>query len=126
MRVAKRTDWKTKSLPVRRAVIILDGEYSSADMQLIRQGHLPRRMEDKWFIYWEDDRLFFHRSWSGYCVYVVHFEQASEAGKMVRAEVNRDPEQYGETSDALDAKMIFYLIDAFLLGRDTKAPKRKE
>ena len=22
-------------------------------------------MEDKWFIYWKDDALFFHRSWTG-------------------------------------------------------------
>ena len=29
--------------------------------------------EDKWFIYWENDTLFFHRSWTGVCVYIVRF-----------------------------------------------------
>ena len=37
-------------------------------MDQIRAGHIPEMMEDKWFIYWQDDRLFFHRSWTGYCI----------------------------------------------------------
>jgi len=33
-------------------------------------GLVPEEIEDKWFIYWEDDTLFFHRSWTGNCIYV--------------------------------------------------------
>jgi len=28
-------------------------------------------MEDKWFIFLEDDWLYLHRSWTGTCVYKV-------------------------------------------------------
>jgi len=41
---------------------------------------------------------------------------------MVEAGVNRNPEQYKETSDAQDAKMISYLVDVLLLQRDSAFP----
>ena len=84
-------------------------------MESIRAGHIPEFMEDKWFIYWQDDKLFFHRSWTGFCIYVVHFAVEGEAGRMVRAEVNRDYEQYQLVDDEEDARMISGLIDSLLL-----------
>lgn len=36
---------------------------------------------------------------------------------MVSADVNREPEQYGEVDDSADAEMIPYLIDVLLLHR---------
>jgi hypothetical protein len=29
------------------------------------KGLIPRAMEDKWYIYFENDCLYFHRSWTG-------------------------------------------------------------
>lgn len=41
---------------------------------------------------------------------------------MLAADVNRDPEQYSETSDERDAEMISYLVDVLLLRRDAVFP----
>ena len=41
---------------------------------------------------------------------------------MVRAEVNRDYEQYQCKNDDYDVEMISYLIDALLLRRPAKYP----
>lgn len=79
-------------------------------------------MEDKWFIYWQNDRLFFHRSWSGFCVYVVRFTNQGDCYRMVAADVNRDPEQYSEINDERDAAMISYLIDVLLLRQEATFP----
>ena len=116
------TDWKTEPLPAERTTIALDRLFSPREMDRIRVGCIPEMMEDKWFVYWQDDTLYFHRSWTGYCIYVVHFVRESEAWRMVRADVNRDYEQYQYTNDDYDARMISYLIDLLLLHRPADFP----
>ena len=41
---------------------------------------------------------------------------------MIEADLNRDPEQYKQTSDERDAEMISYLIDSFLLHKKAVFP----
>jgi hypothetical protein len=79
-------------------------------------------MEDKWFIYWKDDTLFFHRSWTGLCLYVVRFATERDRCRMIEADVNRDPEHYKDTSDERDAEMISYLVDVLLLHQEAVFP----
>lgn len=122
---AKPTDWKTEPLPSQRATILLDQTFSQKETNRIRRGLVPEEMADKWFIYWQDDALFFHRSWTGFCIYIVRFAKDGDGRKMVDACVNRDPEQYAETSDEQDAKMISYLIDVLLLHRDSTFPSNE-
>lgn len=119
---AKPGDWKTKPLPGERTTISLDREFSTREMERIRRGVVPRQMEDKWFIYWEDDSLHFHRSWTGFCVYIARFTKEAAGWRMIRALVNRKPEQYRETSDERDRKMISWLVDVLLLHRNVPFP----
>lgn len=122
MKTAEPSDWQNEALPAQRATVRLNRAFSPADMQQIRLGLIPEAMEDKWFVYWQDDTLFFHRSWTGICVYVVRFVAESFGHRMVEATVNRDPQQYKETSDQRDAEIISYLIDLLLLQRDAAFP----
>src|SRR5262245_38613747 len=111
MHIATPADWKTEPLPAQKTTIALHRRVSAHDMQRIRRGLVPEQMEDKWFIYWKDDTLFFHRSWTGYCIYIVRFAATDDGWDMVEAEVNRDATQYLEVHDASDAAMISYLVD---------------
>ena len=122
MKKAELGDWKIEAMPEKRATITLDRVYSEKEMELIRQGVVPEEMEDKWFIFWQDDALHFHRSWNGHCLFIVRFAKEDKGWRMVEAEVNRDPEQYRETNDDNDAKLIPYLIDILLLGRPAEFP----
>ncbi len=125
MNNAKPTDWKTEALPSQRAAILIDRAISQDEMAQIRRGLVPEQMEDKWFIYWKDDALYFHRSWTGFCVFIVQFATEGDGWKMVTACVNRNPEQYRETSDDQDRKMISYLVDVLLLHRDVAFPSEE-
>ena len=118
MKQAVRSDWKTKHLPRRKTTIKVSREFSQEEMARIRQGVIPEVMEDKWFIYWKDNTLFFHRSWTGCCIYVARFAAEGTAWRMIRAEVNRDPRQYMETDDERDVQQISNLIDWLLLHRN--------
>jgi hypothetical protein len=125
MKRAERSDWQTKELPSKRITIPLNRSFSPCEIQRMQAGLVPEQMEDKWFIYWQDDRLFFHRSWTGFCVYVVRFTNEGDCYRMIEAEVNRDPEQYRETSDERDARMISYLIDVLLLHQGATFPSEE-
>ena len=122
MRAARPTDWETHPLPERRTTIPLDRTFTPPEMRRIRRGVVPEAMEDKWFIYWQDDRLHFHRSWTGYCTYVARFEVEGGTGRMVEAQVSRDPDQYQQTDDARNAVLIGYLVDVLLLRRPVEFP----
>lgn len=122
MKTAKPTDWKTQVLPSMRINIHLDRIFSPQEMKCIFRGLVPEQMEDKWFIYWKDDTLFFHRSWTGFCIYVVRFAADGDTYRMIEADVNRDPAQYKGTSDERDAEKISYLVDVLLLHQETVFP----
>ena len=122
MKIAKQSDWETKALPSKRSTISLDRRFSSDEFRRMQAGLVPEQMEDKWFVYWQDDTLFFHRSWTGVCIYAVRVAVEGDSCRVVEADVNRDPEEYGGTNDDHDAKMILYLIDVLLLENEAEFP----
>lgn len=121
---ARPGDWKTRPLPRRRAALAVDRSFSRDEMAAIRQGVVPAQMEDKWFIYWRNDRLHFHRSWTGIGIFVARFasEAEGEGARLVGAHVNRNPEQYSSTDDERDARLLEYVIDVVLLRRPVAFP----
>lgn len=122
MNAAKKSDRYTTDLPTAKSTIVLNRTFSTSEIQRIREGLVPHQMEDKWFIYWHDDALYFHRSWTGNCIYKVRFIAEDGCYRMIEADVNRDPKQYRETRNQHDAKMISYLIDTLLLQQEAVFP----
>ena len=122
MKTAEKADWQTSPLSSKRAAVKLNKIFSAEESKAIQKGLIPKEMEDKWFIYWENNTLFFHRSWTGTCIYIVHFLPEGNNFRMVSADVNRNPEQYIETDDNRDIKMISYLIDILLLHKKAVFP----
>lgn len=124
---AKASDWKTFPLPDQRMRITLGRAFDSVEMARIRNGLVPEEMEDKWFIYYQDDTLYLHRSWTGYCIYVVRFVEAGEGvSRMTWAEVNGDTTQYHAKDAAEEVAHLHYLIDLLLLQRHPEYPDAGE
>jgi hypothetical protein len=122
MKIATPTDWKTKPLPKKRKTIPLDRRFTPTEMGQISKGFIPLEMEDKWFIYYKESTLFIYRSWTGYCIYVVKFVEDRHGASMIQAYINRDRRQYGGSNDERDAKIISWVIDFILLGRNAEFP----
>ena len=91
-------------------------------MELIKKGVVPEQMEDKWFIYYSNSHLHFHRSWTGFTVYIVRFNEDGDEATAVDFQANRDPEQYKESDDARDVQMLTYLINTLLLYQLAEFP----
>jgi hypothetical protein len=98
-----------------------DYQFSREEMAYIRRGVIPEQMEDKWFIYFEDDVLYFHRSWTGVAIYEVHFEET----RVKKIRICRDKKFYTETDDQYDIAMVKFMIDCFLLKKSSPYPRRK-
>lgn len=104
--ITTASDWKTLPFPEQYITLALDFSVTGDDAVALRQGLMPRQMEDKWFFYFVDNTLFQHRSWTGNCIAQVHFVAHEEGLRATHAEVNRDPEQYTNTDDAVDVERI--------------------
>ncbi|MGB8347506.1 MAG: hypothetical protein WCD86_21665 [Ktedonobacteraceae bacterium] len=65
----------------------------------------------------EKDWLYFHRSWTGICIYQVCLKRAKGGYEVIETWVNRDPEQYTNTDDQRDIASLNLLIDRFLIGK---------
>lgn len=100
-------DWKTTPMPDKHDTFTLKRTFTDQQMQILRRGHIPQEMEDKWFWYMEGDTLYAHRSWTGICIYSVKFTGKTSAV----VTVNREPEQYGETSIEEDYKRLNDLLN---------------
>jgi hypothetical protein len=119
---AQRNSWKTEPMPVKTARLPYARVFSIEEYGRISLGLIPREMEDKWFIFLEDDWLYLHRSWTGTCVYKVQLQQKEDKYNVADALVNRDPEQYLETDINYDAALLNFLVENFLLGKRIPFP----
>lgn len=124
-RIAAPHDWFTAPLPGRRATLAIERSFSADEMARLGRGLIPDSMDDRWFVYWDDAQLFFHRSWTGFGVYIAHLARRGDAFVLTHAEVNRDPEQYAETDDRYDTAILNYLLDSQLPGSDAEWPLRE-
>jgi hypothetical protein len=123
---ATRASWKNTPLPTKRARLQLERSFSPEEQRRLALGLVPEEMEDKWFIFLEDGWLYFHRSWTGKCLYTVRLRADGEGGAIEEAWVNREPEEYKATDDAYDARLLGYIIDRLLLGRSVPFPFRSD
>jgi hypothetical protein len=114
---ATNTSWKHLPPPSKREPLAFEALFSDAEAKQLIIGLVPEQMEDKWFIYYEDDWLRFHRSWTGAFIYALRLDGSPSGVRVVESWVNRDPEQYKADDTAYDRKLVRFLIDVFLLKK---------
>jgi len=85
--------------------------FSDADILRMRQGFVPADMDDRWFIFFEDGWLYFHRSWTGACIFGLRLDGAG----IVEGWVSRDEAWYTSSGLAQDLAMVERLIRDVLL-----------
>lgn len=113
--ITRREDWRTLPLSANRKLVPVEREFSARDLPGIFRGYLPHSMEEKWFIYYEDGSLFFHRSWTGICIYRVVFRPMPDGLAIKSVMVNRRHDQYQNTDDEEDARLVLELINDLLI-----------
>ena len=113
---------RTQPMPEQMAELDYRADYTADEFEKISKGFLPLGMEDKWFIYSDEHTLWFHRSWTGICIFKIEFERNGDVYSVRQAIVNRAPGQYTESDDGYDAKLLRFLVDNLLLDRKEPFP----
>jgi len=110
-------DWPDlKPMPERHTVLYPKLSFNPEEMVQIRRGFFPTDMDQKWFLYFTGDRLRMHRSWTGFVIYDVGFAFDPKGGAYVTdVIVNREREQYSNTDDDEDLKLMEEMIGYHLL-----------
>ena len=106
-KIAEKTDWKASEMPQKNEQFVLSRAFTAQQMKALRKGNIPKEMEDKWFWYMEGNTLYAHRSWTGFCIYIIEFRENNEH----LVTVNRDPEQYNCTDTAEDSARLNDLLN---------------
>ncbi len=120
--IAQADSWETVEMPEKTASLPLKKSYTPEEFSLMTLGFVPKEMEDKWFIFMQNNVLFFHRSWTGYCIYKVIFEQNDGEYVVSEALVNGDSQQYNSRNNNYDIALLSWLIDGFLLRKQVPFP----
>jgi ADP-ribosylglycohydrolase len=125
--IAQPIDWKTEPLPDETNSLDFYRIFSSEEFERVKAGFIPREMEDKWFIYYDNHTLNIHRSWTGYHIYKMMIKSLEDNRHTVtQTIVNRNKAQYNQLDNAYDVSFLNYLIDRLLLGKGVPFPVPKD
>jgi hypothetical protein len=83
--------------------------FSDAEGDRMRQGFVPRDMDDRWFVYFEDGWLNFHRSWTGAHIYALKLEGSPFGVRIVDGWVSRDEDDYRSPGIEHDREFVVKL-----------------
>lgn len=109
--VATKDSWESATpLPKLYGILDLNFTLNEKQTKRIKQGFIPSFMDERWFFYFVDDILYQHRSWTGHCIYQIHFVKNGAGLRATHAEVNRDTGQYSGTDDEQDKKIIEEMV----------------
>ncbi|WP_260923217.1 hypothetical protein [Novosphingobium sp. 9] len=114
------SDWKR--LPFEDMVAIpYRADFSQEQFEKLSAGLLPRAMEDKWFVYLDDNELCFHRSWTGQGIYKIMIAQDGEIYAVTNALCST---KMLEASDReYQSELLDFLICNLLLGETKPFPR---
>ena len=106
--VAVKRDWAAKPMPRRNEKFTFERVFTDSELVNLRHGNIPKEMEDKWFFYMRGNKLYAHRSWTGYLIFVIEIDTKTNVHKVT---VNRNSDQCGSCSIQEDIEFINDLLN---------------
>ena len=117
--IATKTTWK--NIPIDNPKeIVIDLYFTDKQFSKLTKGLIPQAMEDKWFIYFENDELYFHRSWTGFGIYKAKLKKEKKGFSIKEFWVERNQEKYQNEDENSDIENFSFLIARGLLGIDVR------
>ncbi len=108
---------QAKVMPEKKSLLDFTSHFSQAEFGCLSLGLVPEQMEDRWFIFLEEPWLFFHRSWTGHCIFQLRLQPDENGYRVAEAWVNRDPEQYNSGGPASEIELLSKLVRKPTLNR---------
>lgn len=111
MKTATKNDWKICEMPTENDFFYLEREFSTDEIESLRIGIIPQNMDDRWFCYMEGNNLFWHRSWTGCCVFILEINPSES---LHRVQVNRNKNQFNLDNPQEEKELLNHLLTAFI------------
>lgn len=106
---AMQGDADVPSMPERHVRIPIDLVLREYEIQRLRYGFYPDN-DTRWFVYIANNCLYFHRSWTGFCIFKMPIQVKDGVYRINELIANRDPDQYNPTEDHDDRETIVDLL----------------
>ena len=115
VRPAARMDsWQHQ--PMRRpGFLAWEDAFSPGEWKRLSRGLIPEVMEEKWFIYVDDEWIHFHRSWTGFELYRARHVQRGPMRVILGVEHETDPEIYDSRDPDYERGMVRWLTRGLIL-----------
>lgn len=111
--IATKHSWINTPMPLKRESLKMALSLSFLEFERIKVGFIPQRMEDRWFIFFEEGWLYFHRSWTGFCNYQLRFEPKEHGFLLVESWINRDENQFRGGDLEAEQENVLSLLSYF-------------
>jgi len=98
--------------------IDIDLFFTDKQFSKLKNGLIPQQMEDKWFIYYENEWLYCHRSWTGNGIYKAKLNKVIDGYTIKEFWAERNQENYQNEDDNTDIDTFSFLMARGLLGID--------
>lgn len=120
----KATSSSWKRLPFGDVVpLSYAGSFDEQQVARLKEGLVPKEMEDKWFIYYEDPHLFFHRSWTGQPVYRITLAPDGAGARVTQAHWSKDLASADHADPEYQSQLLDFLISNLMLGQAKPFPR---
>ena len=116
---ATRATWKNEPIDLPKRISI-SLKVNDQHFLILKKGLIPHEMEDKWFIFYENDWLYFHLSWTGQGIFKAQIIKEQHGYSIEEFWAERNNEKYGNTDDNHDRETICLLIANGLLKVDVR------
>lgn len=117
--IATKETWKHQPIDNPKRIVI-DLHLTGKQFLKLTNGLIPQQMEDKWFIYYENEWLYFHRSWTGKGMYKAKLNKVTDGYSIKEFWAERNQEKYKNEDDNTDIETFSFLIARGLLGIDVR------
>lgn len=115
--------WSWKTLPFTDVVPIpYEATFDADQFSRLKIGLIPEQEDDKWFVYYEEPHLFFHRSWTGAAAFRVTLGPADGGACVTEASLAMDVADEDVGGPDYYARLLDFLISNLLLGESKPFP----
>lgn len=112
--MTKPSDWKNEPMPDENDIFHSGRKLSHSKYSKLKAGIKATNMDDKWFVYSMYNSIYFHRSWTGHCIYIVNVKKDNGNIFLENVVVNRNSAQFGTRDIELNKDMSKKLVDLVL------------
>lgn len=102
-------------MPDATAEAALDRKVSEREYRSLIDGFRPQEMEERWFMYVEEDWIYLHRSWTGFCIFKAKLENRMDGYTITMLGINRNPDQYKSTNIEADINEFHSVLNSLIV-----------